>query len=80
MPYYNRDPKRDHSFDNHPYTFCAALSIGCSALLLVAPGSALGRLVTGLLLRTLMGIYLCLNEWINEYIHMFIINNKASPI
>ena len=20
MPYYNRDPKRDHNFDNHPYT------------------------------------------------------------
>ena len=20
MPYYNRDPKREHSFDNHPYT------------------------------------------------------------
>ena len=19
MPYYNRDPKRDHNFDNHPY-------------------------------------------------------------
>ena len=19
MPYYNRDPKRDHKFDNHPY-------------------------------------------------------------
>ena len=19
MPYYNRDPKRDHDFDNHPY-------------------------------------------------------------
>ena len=19
MPYYNRDPKRDHHFDNHPY-------------------------------------------------------------
>ena len=24
MPYYNRDPKRDHNFDNHPisYTRC----------------------------------------------------------
>ena len=21
MPYYNRDPKRDHNFDNHPCTF-----------------------------------------------------------
>ena len=20
MPYYNGDPKRDHNFDNHPYT------------------------------------------------------------
>ena len=20
MPYYDRDPKRDHNFDNHPYT------------------------------------------------------------
>ena len=19
VPYYNRDPKRDHNFDNHPY-------------------------------------------------------------
>ena len=19
MPYYNRDPKRDHNFDHHPY-------------------------------------------------------------
>ena len=19
MPYYNRDPKRDHNFDNHPF-------------------------------------------------------------
>ena len=19
MPYYSRDPKRDHSFDNHPF-------------------------------------------------------------
>ena len=23
VPYYNRDPKRDHNFDNHPYCeFC----------------------------------------------------------
>ena len=21
MPYYNRDPKRDHNFDNHPWEF-----------------------------------------------------------
>ena len=21
MPYYNRDPKRDHNFDNHPCAF-----------------------------------------------------------
>ena len=21
MPYYNRDPKRDHNFDNHPYIY-----------------------------------------------------------
>ena len=21
MPYYNKDPKRDHNFDNHPYGF-----------------------------------------------------------
>ena len=20
VPYYNKDPKRDHNFDNHPYT------------------------------------------------------------
>ena len=22
MPYYNRDPKRDHNFDNHQYGSC----------------------------------------------------------
>ena len=21
VPYYNRDPKRDHNFDNHPFGF-----------------------------------------------------------
>ena len=21
VPYYNRDPKRDHNFDNHPYVY-----------------------------------------------------------
>ena len=22
VPYYTKDPKRDHSFDNHPYGVC----------------------------------------------------------
>ena len=26
LPYYNRDPKRDHSFDNHPYVKKGGLS------------------------------------------------------
>ena len=25
MPYYNRDPKRDHNFDSHPYGNCPSL-------------------------------------------------------
>ena len=25
MPYYNRDPKRDHNFDNHPYRHCTGV-------------------------------------------------------
>ena len=25
MPYYNRDPKRDHDFDNHPY--CSGVGV-----------------------------------------------------
>ena len=33
VPYYNRDPKRDHHFDNHPYVsmcvcVCACLHVG----------------------------------------------------
>ena len=27
MPYYNRDPKRDHNFDNHPHD-CRVQSFG----------------------------------------------------
>ena len=25
VPYYNRDPKRDHNFDNHPYVIVQGL-------------------------------------------------------
>ena len=29
VPYYNRDPKRDHDFDNHPYSrFVGYVTIG----------------------------------------------------
>ena len=28
MPYYNKDPKRDHNFDNHPYS---GASGGCGS-------------------------------------------------
>ena len=29
MPYYNRDPERDHNFDNHPYIWFRVWGLGC---------------------------------------------------
>ena len=37
MPYYNRDPKRDHNFDNHPYV--GFYGVFRCALIQVLPGS-----------------------------------------
>ena len=27
VPYYNKDPKRDHNFDNHPYDFAGRFNV-----------------------------------------------------
>ena len=31
MPYYNRDPKRDHNFDNQPYALSRLIWLGCGS-------------------------------------------------
>ena len=49
MPYYNKDPKRDHNFDNHP---CVYMVGSCY---LASLDKALGALVGGVALsRTIM--------------------------
>ena len=32
VPFYNRDPKRDHNFDNHPHLFAHGIFLALQAL------------------------------------------------
>ena len=45
MPYYIKDPKRDHTFDNHPYTSNIALQVRFFELSSGALRSYLGLLL-----------------------------------
>ena len=49
MPYYNRDPKRDHNFDNHPSTIILNIRTDFSPFRAIS--SPTGRLVWVLEIR-----------------------------
>ena len=47
MPYYNRDPKRDHNLDNHSYDSYKVLMLrgwGCQNLIIIRLGGGEKRL------------------------------------
>ena len=46
MPYYNRDPKRDHNFDNHSYVQ-VGFALSCYFLPAQAPWLAMGFVGSG---------------------------------
>ena len=47
MPYYNRDPKRDHNFNNHPVVFPKLLDFS-KAFLYAEPSSWQSVVILGL--------------------------------